>query len=266
MRALSLAIVQMAAGTDEEGNLARAEQLVRQAAPADLILLPEVFSLRGDRDDYRRAARPVPGPVTERLGAVAASLRSWLLLGSVIERDGDAVTNTSVLLDRRGAVAARYRKIHLFVARLDTGQVVREDDTYQAGTEPVMADVEGWRCGMSICYDLRFPELYRHYAARGAALLLVPSNFTQRTGKDHWQVLLRARAIENQCFVAAANQCGSNPRTGVESNGHSMAVGPWGEALAEAGTEEGVLRAVLDPAELERTRTRIPALEHGRLG
>lgn len=129
----------------------------------------------------------------------------------------------------------------------------------------MMVDIEGWRCGLSICYDLRFPELYRGYAALGAHLLLIPANFTQRTGRDHWEVLVRARAIENQCFVVAPNQCGANPSSGVVSHGHSLAVGPWGEVLAAARDEETALHCVLDPAELWRTRQRVPALDHRRL-
>jgi predicted amidohydrolase len=264
-RALSVTLVQMSAGADERPNADRAAERIARAAAADLIVLPEVFHVRGTRDDYHRAAEPIPGPLTARFSALAARRGAWLLLGSMIERDGGRVFNTSVLLDRRGGIAARYRKIHLFSARLDAGQTVREEDTYSAGTEPVLTSLEGWRCGLAICYDLRFPELFRHYAALGADLLLVPSNFTQRTGKDHWEVLLRARAIENQCYVAAADQCGADPRTGVESHGHSMIVGPWGEVLAEAGTDEGLVSATLDPGRLAEVRSRIPALAHRRL-
>jgi len=125
-----------------------------------------------------------------------------------------------------------------------------------------MADIEGWSAGLGICYDLRFPELFRHYAARGAGLLFLPSNFTQRTGRDHWEVLLRARAIENQCFIVAPNQCGENDAIGVASHGHSMCVGPWGEVLCEGGSKEAILTAELDPALLMSTRRRIPALKH----
>jgi predicted amidohydrolase len=125
-----------------------------------------------------------------------------------------------------------------------------------------MADIEGWRAGLSICYDLRFPELFRHYSAHNAAILFVPANFTRRTGKDHWSVLLRARAIENQCFVIAPNQCGVNRAIGVASYGHSMAIGPWGETLCEAGRTEKVMLVELDPALLVSTRKRIPALRH----
>ena len=125
-----------------------------------------------------------------------------------------------------------------------------------------MVDIEGWSAGLGVCYDLRFPELSRHYSARGADILFFPSNFTQRTGRDHWEVLLRARAIENQCFVVAPNQCGVNRAIRVVSHGHSMAIGPWGEVLCEAGNREAILTAELDPALLRSTRRRIPALKH----
>lgn len=127
-----------------------------------------------------------------------------------------------------------------------------------------MADIDGWPCGLSICYDVRFPELYRLYAKRGASVLMIPSNFTQNTGKYHWETLVKARAIENQCFVVAPNQCGTNASTGVASYGHSLIVGPWGDVLAEGGAEEGVMSATLDKEELARVRERIPALKHRR--
>lgn len=264
-RPLTVAAVQCAAGRDTEANLRRIEELAASAEHCDLLVLPEVFALRGSDDDYRKAAEPRSGRLVAWLGQLARTRRAWVLGGSLLERDGDRIYNTSVLVDRGGRPAAFYRKIHLFEAYLEHGQVIRESDVYAAGDDPVAAGVEGWTCGLSICYDLRFPELFRRYAAGGAALLLAPSNFTQRTGKDHWSVLVRARAIENQCFVVAPNQCGANPVTGIESHGHSLIAGPWGEVLAEAGREEAVLTAVLDPAELERIRRRVPALEHRRL-
>ena len=262
---LRVGIVQLSAGDEKRGNLAKVDALIARFPDADLIALPEVFGIRGNDADYRAAAEPVPGPTIERLAGAAKARRAWVLAGSVIEKAGNAVYNTSVLLDREGRVRATYRKMHLFEATLDTGEVIREADTYTAGSEPVTAEMEGWRCGLSICYDLRFPELYRHYAAQAAHVLFVPSNFTLRTGRDHWEVLVRARAIENQCFVIAPNHCGTNPRTGIASYGHSMAVDPWGEVLGAAGDEEGVVTVTLDPDRLEKVRRRIPVLEHRRI-
>lgn len=262
MKKLSITLVQISAGTDVERNLGKIEDMAAGSPASDIIALPEVLSIRGEHDDYVNNAEPIPGPTTDRLAGMAAGRHSWILAGSVIERAEDVIYNTSVLINRDGNIAARYRKIHLFEANLDDGRVIRESDTYTSGAEPVLADIENWRCGLSICYDLRFPELFRHYAENGAHILFVPSNFTQRTGKDHWEVLLRARAIENQCFVVAPGQCGANPRTGIESHGHSMVIGPWGEILCRGGTEETVLVAELDPQQITDTRRRVPALKH----
>ncbi|MDD5677621.1 MAG: carbon-nitrogen hydrolase family protein [Kiritimatiellae bacterium] len=266
MRPLRVFLLQNSAGADVERNLAGIERRLRRAPACDLIALPEVFAVRGLDADYRAAAERLPGPIVKRLMALAARARAWVLAGSVIERCRGKIYNTSVIIDRRGRIVARYRKIHLFEANLDNGQVVRESDIYSAGTSPVMAKVEGWPCGLAICYDLRFPELFRYYSRHGAALFFVPSNFTQKTGKDHWETLVRARAIENQAFVVAPNQCGANPRTGIVSHGHSLVAGPWGDVLAAAGDQETILAVTLQPEALLRTRARIPVLRHRRLG
>ena len=263
-RHLEVAVVQNSAGRDAAANLDRIERMLAGVGDVDLVALPEVFALRGSDTDLREGAEGIPGRLTDWLAERARRAGAWVLGGSIIERDGDRVYNTSILLDRDGRVVARYRKMHLFEAYLEGGKVVRERDVYSAGGEPVLVEVEGWRCGMSVCYDLRFPELYRLYSEQGARLLFVPSNFTQRTGRDHWEVLVRARAIENQCFVVAPNQCGANPATGIASHGHSIVVGPWGEVLCEAGDDETVLTARLDIGALEATRHRVPALDHRR--
>ncbi len=263
---LRVTLVQTNAGQDVQANLGRLKHLLSGIGATDVIALPEVFAIRGSHQDYRGSAEPVAGPLTEFLASIAHRHNAWVLAGSIIENAGQALFyNTSLLLNRRGDVMASYRKIHLFEAELDNGQVIRESETYAAGNDPVMADLEGWRCGLAICYDLRFPELFRRYSAQGAHLLFIPSNFTQRTGKDHWNVLLRARAIENQCFVVAPDQCGTNPHTGVESHGHSMVVGPWGDVLADIEEGEQTVTLTLDLHDLNQTRQRIPALSHRRL-
>ena len=232
----------------------------------DVIALPEVFAMRGAAADYRAAAAPLDGIVAQWVSELAVAKQAWVLAGSVIENAQGHVYNTSLLVNREGRQVATYRKIHLFEAILENGTHIRESDAYEAGCEPTMTDIEGWRAGLSICYDLRFPELFRHYADSGMQILFAPSDFTQRTGKDHWNILVRARAIENQCFAVAPNQCGINPATGVASYGHSMIVGPWGDVLAEAGDEEAVIVADLNLAELEQTRRRVPALKHRGVG
>ena len=262
---LRVTLVQTNAGQDMQANLSRLKQLLSGIGATDVIALPEVFAIRGSHQDYRRSAEPVAGPLTAFLASIAHRHNAWVLAGSIMEDADQSIYNTSLLLNRRGDVMAVYRKIHLFEAELDNGQVIRESETYAAGSDPVMADLEGWRCGLAICYDLRFPELFRQYSAQGAHLFFIPSNFTQRTGKDHWNVLLRARAIENQCFVVAPDQCGTNPHTGVESHGHSMIVGPWGEVLADIEEGEQAVTVTLDIHDLHLTRRRIPALSHRKL-
>ncbi|MEI6969907.1 MAG: carbon-nitrogen hydrolase family protein [bacterium] len=266
MKKLRVAVVQVAAGLDSVRNMRRLEKVVSGVRSADIIALPEVFSVRGGTVDYLAAAEPLDGPLIRGLCGLARRKAAWILAGSIIERARGRTYNTCVLIDRRGRIAATYRKMHLFDARLDDGTHVRETDVYSAGRTPVMTDIEGWPVGLAICYDLRFPELFRRYAASGAALMFVPSNFTQRTGRDHWKVLVRARAIENQCFVVAPNQCGRNEASGVSSYGHSMVVGPWGEVLCEARRSESVLTTELDPGLLGATRSRIPVLKHRVMG
>ena len=262
---LRVTLVQVDAGRDIQANLGRVKHLLAGIGTTDLIALPEVFAVRGSADDYRGSAQPLDGTVMSTLASLAHRHNAWILAGSITEHAGPSVYNTSVLLNRRGEAVASYRKIHLFDTGTDASQAIRESEVWTAGQEPVMAQLEGWRCGMAICYDLRFPELFRHYSAQGAHLFFVPSNFTRRTGQDHWEILLRARAIENQCFVIAPDQCGTNPQTGVASYGHSMVVGPWGDMLAHIEEGERAVTVTLDIHELEKTRRVLPALEHRKL-
>lgn len=265
MKPLRIGILQTSAGTDFQANREQVERLLEQVPECDFLALPEVLTVRGGHADYVRAGESIPGPTTEWLAAVSRCRAAWLLAGSVIEEAGGTRYNTSVLLDRGGEIAATYRKIHLFEACLPDGRMVREADDYSPGTDPVMVDMEGWRVGLSICYDVRFPELYRHYSAAGADLLCVPANFTQQTGKDHWEILLRSRAIENQCFVVAPDQCGPNPVTGIRSYGNSLVVDPWGQTLCRGGDAPCVLSVEINPSALTRTRQRVPVLTHRRI-
>jgi predicted amidohydrolase len=261
----------MRAGEDVEENLFEAEALLLASADAgaDLASLPEVFTYRGPSRRHAGIAEAVPGPTTERLSAAARRHRMWVLAGSILESSEGRVYNTSVLFDRSGEQVARYRKIHLFDVDLPGVAAVRESDTYTPGEQVVTAATEFGRVGLSICYDLRFPELYRSMMARGARVLFVPSNFQHTTGSAHWEVLLRARAIENQSFVVAPAQWGAwgDPAKGRRSFGHSLAVDPWGRVIA-SGPEEGTraIIADLDLGELRRVRTALPAIQHRRLG
>ena len=260
MKPLRLALIQMASGPDPDANMARVAAWISACPEVDLIALPEVFAVRCARERVREWAEPLTGPMLGRLQALAQEKKTWILAGSMLEANASArPCNTSVLIDRGGRAAAVYRKIHLFEACLDDGTRIREADVYTPGTHPVMAEMESWKAGLSICFDVRFPDLYGGYAQQGADLLFVPSDFTRETGRAHWEPLLRARAIENRCFVVAPNQCGTHPGTGVTSYGRSMAVGPWGDILCQSSeTGEGPSFATLDPADLIRARARLP--------
>jgi deaminated glutathione amidase len=265
------AICQMRSGEDVEANVSLAERLLREAADggADLAALPEVFTYLGSSAGQRAAAEPVPGPTSDRLAAIARERAMWILGGSVIERDGERVHNTSTLFDRDGELVARYRKIHLYDVDLPGQPPFRESATFSAGDQLVTHETDVARIGLSICYDLRFPELYRGLVTMGAQVLFVPAQFQWETGQDHWEVLLRARAIEDQCFVVAPAQWGTfgAPEKGRRSYGNSMAVDPWGRVLVRAPDEgDGVWFADLDLGELRRVRETLPVLQHRRLG
>lgn len=265
------AICQMRSGEDVETNVALAEQLLREAADggADVAALPEVFSYLGSSAGRVAAAEPVPGPTTARLSAIARERGMWILGGSLIELDGEHIHNTSTLFDRNGEMVARYRKIHLYDVDLPGQPPFRESATFTPGEQLVTHEADVARFGLSICYDVRFPELYRGLVTMGAEVLFVPAQFQWETGTDHWEVLLRARAIEDQCFVVAPAQWGTfgAPDRGRRSYGNSMAVDPWGRVLVRAPDEgDGVWFADLDLAELRRVRETLPALQHRRLG
>jgi predicted amidohydrolase len=269
---MRLAACQMRSGDDVEANLATAEALLHEAADggADLAVLPEVFPYLGSARRITEVAEPVPGgPIAKRLAGIAADRGMWIAGGSIQEADGGKVFNTLPLFDRGGELVARYRKIHLFDVDLSGQAPFRESATYAPGTQLVTHPTELARLGFAICYDLRFPELFRGLAALGTDLIVLPAQFQHATGRAHWHVLLRARAIENQCFLIAAAQWGTygDPARGRRSFGHSIVVGPWGDVVAEAAEEgTGVTFADLDLAELRRVRAELPALTHRRLG
>jgi len=265
---VSAAVVQMTSTTDVEHNLAAAEGLVTRAAErgASLVTLPENFAFLRAEGQPVPDAQPLDGPWVRRMADLARRHALTLLLGSIPERiEGDSrVQNTSVLLGPDGATVAVYRKLHLFDIDLPGMEHLKESRSVVPGSEVVVADTPAGRLGLSICYDLRFPELYRALAQRGAHVLCVPSAFTERTGKAHWEVLLRARAIENLAYVVAPAQVGHHGG-GRTSHGQAMIVDPWGSVLAQVPDGEGVALAELDFARLERLRRELPALSHARL-
>lgn len=255
--ALRVACVQLTAGPDKAACLEKADVLVERAAAAGarLVVLPEKWNGVGEADDLRALAEPLDGGASvEAMADWARRYELWLVGGSITERrEGrERLSNTCCVFAPDGSLAAVYRKIHLFDVEVG-GRVYRESEAEEPGDEPVVVDAGGWPVGLSVCYDLRFPELYRVLALEGAELLTVPANFTVATGRDHWHVLLRARAIENQCYVLAAGQVGT-------SYGHSVVVDPWGTVLADAPDEETVVLADLDRARLRRIRETLPSL------
>ena len=262
------AAVQMVASDDKAANLQEAQRWVRQAAAqgARVVALPEVFIWRGNKKEERSAAEPVPGPSSEFLARLARELGIYLLAGSILEEvPGSGKSyNTSLLFDPSGKLLASYRKIHLFDVDLANGVSLRESDTRAHGADVVIARTEIATMGLSICYDLRFPELYRGLASQGAHVIFVPSAFTAFTGQAHWETLLRARAIENQAYVIAPDQFGKAPKS-FETHGHSMIIDPWGEILAQLADGSGLVTAEIDLDHLAKVRAELPALTHRRL-
>lgn len=261
-------LVQMCTGRDVERNVADASALIREAAGkgAQYVQTPEITTLmETERVRLFAAVRPEEGnPAIARFAELAGELRIWLHIGSMAVLLGNGkIANRSLLFSPDGTVAARFDKLHMFDVELPGGESYRESKHYQAGSAGVVAELPWGMLGLTVCYDLRFPHLYRALAQAGADFLAVPSAFTRQTGAAHWHVLVRARAIENGCFVLAAAQAGRH-ESGRETYGHSLIVAPWGEVIAEAGAEIGVIVADIDPAEVAKARARIPSLRHDR--
>jgi predicted amidohydrolase len=271
MPSTQVAVVQMTSRPDVEQNMRAAERLVRRAAEAGakLAVLPEAFAYLGPDSGQRDASEPLPtgGPLLERCRSWAQKAQMELLLGGFWERvaGSEKVRNASVHLGADGEVKAVYRKIHLFDVELSDGTSLKESSQVEAGSEVVVSETSFGKLGLSICYDVRFPELYRKLVDLGAVALSVPAAFTLQTGKDHWHVLLQARAIESQCYVLAAAQAGNHFGKRV-SYGHALVVDPWGCVIAQCGGEgEGIALATLESEAVERVRKQLPSLAHRRL-
>jgi predicted amidohydrolase len=262
------AMIQMRSGLAPAANIEAAVRMIGEAksAGADYVQTPEMTNILAARREQLFAAI-----VEEQSDAALATLRElarrlgiYIHVGSLAIRiSPERAANRGFLIDRTGEIAARYDKIHMFDVDLGNGESYRESNNYRAGEAGVLADLPWGRLGVTICYDLRFPALYRALAEAGATMLTIPSAFTQKTGAAHWHVLNRARAIENGCYVFAAAQGGKH-ENGRETFGHSLIVDPWGRVLAEGDSEPGVVMAEIDPAEVAKARGRIPSLEHGR--
>jgi predicted amidohydrolase len=263
---MRVAAVQLTSTPDRARNLEVAGDLIDGAvdAGAELVALPELFNGWGSNEELRAGAEPLDGPTIEWARARASTHSVWLLAGSIVEavEDADRFHNTSCLIAPDGAIAAVYRKVHLFDVDV-VGLSYRESTTVLAGEELVLAAAGPLTIGMNVCYDLRFPEQFRAQALAGATAVALPSAFTATTGKDHWEPLVRARAIENQVFVIAPDQCGSSTPK-LSWHGRSMIVDPWGVVLAQAPDRECFITADLDLDALAEVRRRVPSLEHRR--
>src|SRR6202050_2290455 len=264
---MKVSAVQLNSPPDTAANLAAADRLTRAAAAdgARLIVLPEKWTVIGSDEQLRAGAQALDGPAISWARATARELGADLVAGSIAERvvGQEKLANTCVHIDPSGEIHATYRKVHMFDVEID-GRAYRESDVEQAGEEIVLSETaDGVELGLSICYDLRFPELFRILAVRGARVIALPSSFTLPTTRDHWETLLRARAIENQTFVIAANQVGPHPG-GQRSGGRSMVVDPWGVVLAQAADREGYALAEGDLESQREIRKRLPSLAHRR--
>jgi predicted amidohydrolase len=246
-------------------NLGVAETSIRKAARLGVrvVALPEVFNWRGERHHEHGAAEPIPGPTSNLISHLARELEVYILAGSILEEISQQtrVHNTSLLFDPAGKLLARYRKVHLFDVAISQGVSVLESDTRASGDAAVVADTRICPMGLSICYDLRFPELYRTLVTRGAKVIFVPSAFTAITGKAHWEPLLRARAIENQVYIIAPNQYGKSSNN-FTTYGNSMIVDPWGRIVARASDGPEIVCGEIDLDYLDLVRAELPALSH----
>ena len=261
-------VVQMDTGDEKEKNILKAEKWIRELAEkgAKLIVFPENMHCIGEnRGEGGPRREPLDGFTVSRLVEKAREFGVYVLIGSIAEEipGENRNFNTSVLLNPEGRKAAVYRKLHTYDVTLPDGTEIRESDWVRPGREIIVVKTELGNLGLSICYDLRFPELYRLLALQGAEMILVPANFLERTGKAHWESLLRARAIENGCYVVAANQYGKKP-TGIEAFGNSMVIDPWGTVITRAADHESCFTAEIDPDEVKRIRSQIPSLKNRR--
>jgi nitrilase len=264
---MKVALIQMNSQDDKAANLEQARRLIKQAVAEeqpDLVALPEIFPLVTEGVALQKAAaEPVPGGETYgMLQELAARHGIVVHGGSIFEQNGETIYNTTVVFDRDGSELARYRKLHMFDIVTPDGKEYRESATFSRGARTVCFDALGTRIGLSICYDVRFSKLYLQLAKDGAKVIMVPAAFTLQTGKDHWEVLLRARAIETQSYVLAPAQWGRSAGGKLACYGHSLVVDPWGHVIAKAQDKVGYVAARLDLEEVDRVRARMPCAQH----
>lgn len=262
---LRIAAIQLDSGPDVNENLKKVEHMFNVLDPmTDVVVLPEVFNFRRNAPDIRMYSEHLNGQSAQVLMAYAKKMNITIIGGSIMETSNTHnAYNTSMVVNPAGEIIAAYRKIHLFDVELED-QTIKESNESIPGHHPEMSNIDGWNMGLSICYDIRFPELFRWYMNHGADVLVIPSSFTHETGKKHWHILCQARAIETQCYVIAANQCGVGAG-GAQTYGHSLIIDPWGGIIAEADeTTEGIIYGTLDKTFLEDIRKKFPVKSHQR--
>ena len=262
MSKFKMAVIQIDSQDDKEKNLQKAGRFIDEAAAngAQMAALAENIHYCGSKDGTFSSAEPIPGPMSEFFASKAKEHKIWLNCGSIGEviPNEKKLYNTSLLFNPQGEIVGRYEKIHLYDVDIKNGPSTRESDTKKAGKRIVVCDTEFCKVGLSICYDMRFPELYRIMALRGAKVMFVLANYTMFTGKDHWEIILRARAIENQCYVVAPGQFGKKPA--FQAYGRSMIINPWGTVLATAEDRETIIYADIDPDYVDAIRAQLPSL------
>lgn len=266
MDSLIMGVIQMDSQAVKQDNLKKAEKLIEKAVAlgANFVALPENVNYIGAKEGKLASAEKIPGETSEFFAGLARKHNIWVNCGSFAEETANPqmVYNTSLVFDSKGNIVAKYRKIHLYDVDISNGPSVKESAVVIPGTEIVSFDNPFGKMGLSICYDMRFPELYRIMALQGAKLMFVPANYTLFTGKDHWEAVLRTRAIENQCFIVAAGQCGVKPA--FQAYGRSLIIDPWGTIIATASDGEGVTVAEIDMGKVEKIRKQLPSLPNRR--
>lgn len=263
---LRVAAIQLNSQNNKEENILKALQFVREAATkgAEFIVLPEYVDFMGEDSEKVGLGESIPGPTSDAFASVAKEYNIYLHCGSMLEKSDDQrVYNTSILIDGNGDIVGKYRKIHLYDAEFEGRYTIKESDTIKPGNDIVTVDTHFGRVGMTICYDIRFPELFRSLALQGSKVIFVPAAFPLYTGAHHWEILLRARAIENQCYIVAAGQFGTAPPDHVEF-GNSMIIDPWGTVLSRAPEKESIIMQDLDLDYIDQVRGKIPCMQHRR--
>lgn len=267
MSDLRVAACQIDSGTDKDQNVEKALRFIDKAAErdVDLVAFPEMLTFIGDETEYQKNAEPIPGPTTNKLAKRASEKEIYVHAGSIFEtaENTERVYNTTVLFNDEGEIVETYRKVHLFDIEIDGEVEYMESENVAPGEQAVTAETKLGTFGMSICYDLRFPEYYKTLTNNGARVIFVPAAFTLQTGKDHWEPLLRARAIENQAYIIAPGQIGDKEDS-IHTYGKSLIVDPWGNVIRQASDQEELITADLDFEYLDETRTNLPCLEHTR--